>query len=275
MSGQNDDKIKKKVIPLPNNIVMDIYGVITSWTFVEQLKTYIRNNLKQYLEKHFKDKPIGHIVNKLREQSSIEKSSGVEIPLIEEADKSQDIIINSIVTNILWQMDNHHKSCQTQLNVLYNDMWTDGYKTNRLKVHVFKDVKQALDDWRFHKFVKIYTYASGATAGQKLFMSSTVEGDLSRFIANYINSSGDYKYDSKKFEILIKALRESNPKNLLYFTDNPQKARAAIKSGMRALVVLRPANTQYSEEDLKDLITIQSFEELEFEEDPANPVPCC
>ncbi|OTF69079.1 hypothetical protein BLA29_013257 [Euroglyphus maynei] len=41
--GPNAKKIRK-----PNNILIDIYGVIAPWTFVNQLKTYAKENIDDY-----------------------------------------------------------------------------------------------------------------------------------------------------------------------------------------------------------------------------------
>jgi enolase-phosphatase E1 len=90
---------------------------------------------------------------------------------------------------------------------------------------------------------------------------------LSAFVANCLNSSGGYKYDPNKYKGVICALRETDPKNLLYLTDDPKKARAAIESGMKTIVVLRPGNHKYTEEDLKNLDKITSFADLEFEDE--------
>lgn len=200
-------------------------------------------------------------MDKLREQSLIDKSAGIDIPVIEkeEPNKEVKLIIESVVANILWQIEKNHKSSEQQLNALYNQMWSEAYNSSHLKTHAFVDVKISFNHWRYRKFIKIYSYASGPPEGQKQFLRSSVEGDLSAFVANCLNSSGGYKYDPNKYKGVISALRETDPKNLLYLTDDPKKARAAIESGMRAIVVLRPGNHKYTEEDLKDLDRITFF----------------
>jgi enolase-phosphatase E1 len=271
--NENSNDLKTNELKLkirrPNKILIDIYGVITSWDFVKELKSFIKNNLKDHLTKNWKDRTIVHIVNKLREQSLIDKSAGIDIPVIEkeEPNKEVKVIIESVVANILWQIEKNHKSSEQQLNALYNQMWSEAYNSSHLKTHAFADVKISFNHWRCHKFIKIYSYASGPPEGQKQFLRSSVEGDLSAFVANCLNSSGGYKYDPNKYKGVICALRETDPKNLLYLTDDPKKARAAIESGMRAIVVLRPGNHKYTEEDLKDLDRITSFADLEFEDE--------
>lgn len=272
---KNEKNDGKRRMERPNNILIDIYGVITSWNFKNKLIAYVKDNVFKYLSEKSKDKTVNNIIDKLREQALIERSSGVQVPAIDEPTADQNAIAQSAAKNILWQMEHKSKSCQLQLDTLYNQMWADGYTSGNLKVHAFKDVKKSLEHWRFHQFVKIYSYASGAREGQRLFLSSTEEGDLTPFIANYINSSGGYKYDPNKFKVVLSALREANPNNLLYLTDDPKKAKAAIEVSMRAVVVLREGNPRYSEAELKNLITIKSLEEIVFEEDPEKPAPCC
>ena len=45
--------------------------------------------------------------------------------------------------------------------------------------HAYDHVPDAFQHWRFYQFVKLYTFASGAADGQKLFFKSTSKGDLS------------------------------------------------------------------------------------------------
>jgi methionine salvage enolase-phosphatase E1 len=166
--NKNSNELKLK-IRRPNKILIDIYGVITSWDFVKELKSFIKNNLKDHLTRNWKDRTIVHIVDKLREQSLIDKSAGIDIPVIEkeEPNKEVKVIIESVLANILWQIEKNHKSSEQQLNALYNQMWSEAYNSSRLKTHAFADVKTSFNNWRYHKFIKIYSYASGPPEGQK------------------------------------------------------------------------------------------------------------
>ncbi|XP_054164787.1 enolase-phosphatase E1-like [Oppia nitens] len=265
----------KKTVSRPNIVLTDIYGVITSLNFKNDLINYIKINVLQYLTTNWENKRIKDIINKLRDQTSIDRSSGLDIPIIIDINESKDKVIKSVKDNILWQIEKKHKRSQTQLNLLYEMIWEEGMSNLSLKTHAFDDVIKAFNKWRCVQFVKIYSYAMGSDKSQKLFLRSSIIDGLSDYFANYINSSGDNTSQTHKFKIILSQLREPNPNNILYFTGDVKMARAAIEAGYRACVVQRPHNHQYSEEELKDLLTISSLDDIVFEEEGVNPVPCC
>ena len=147
---------------------MDIYGVITSWKFRDELINYLNKNIYEFLSRKLSDKLVDYLIDKLREQSVIDRSAGIQIPLIQPSNQSKEELISSVVSNVLWQMENKHKTSQMILDTLYNYVWSDAYKTSRLKVHIFPDVKRTLQHWRYHQYLNIYSYASGPGEGQKL-----------------------------------------------------------------------------------------------------------
>ncbi|OTF77336.1 enolase-phosphatase E1-like protein, partial [Euroglyphus maynei] len=114
---------------------------------------------------------------------------------------------------------------------------------------------------------------------QRQFLRSTTAGDLNRFIANGLNSSGGYKFDPNKYKSLCAALRESKPDNLLYITDDPRKARAAEQVGIRTVVVNRTgSNTgKYDPKETQTLTVVQTLADIEFYNDPNTFIQpqCC
>lgn len=146
-----------------------------------------------------------------------------------------------------------------------------------MKTHAYPDVAEAFQYWRFEEFIKIYSYASGSTEGQRQFLRSSILGDLNRFIANALNASGGYKMNADKFRQVASALREPNLKNLMYISDCPKKAANAIEAGIRALVVNREnARTgKYRPSETEGLVVVVNLTDIQFIEDPQAIVSSC
>lgn len=87
---------------------------------------------------------------------------------------------------------------------------------------VYEDVAKTLHFWRMRKFIKLYTLASGKSAGQQLFLANTLAGDLNPLIANCMDPSSFGKEDKKCFIAISLALR-SDPDKLIYLTDNVKR----------------------------------------------------
>jgi enolase-phosphatase E1 len=230
-------------------ILTDIWGVITSWDFRHDLQKYAINNLDKYLTQNWEQDFVQDFVKQLREQTLKDKNEN-----------------KSIVDNIEWRRVQKFESFDSQLDEFNNDIWAEGYRTKALKTHAFDDVMSVFHNWKRELFIKIYTFASGSPDFQKLFLSASIRGDISQYIIKGIDSRHKYKYDPKKFKAVLSSVVESIPKNMLYLTDNPKKAKAAIESGMRAVVVLRSANKQYTNEELNGLNKVSSLQEIVFHE---------
>lgn len=157
------------------------------------------------------------------------------------------------------------------------DLWSQSYDNGKLKPTVYPDVTDAFNYWRFEEFIKIYSYASGTVEGQRQFLRASAAGDLNRFIANGLNSSGGYKFDANKFRSVSAALREPKPQNLLYITDDPKKARNAIHAGLRSVVVNRnnSSSGKYEPHELVGLTVVNNINEIEFISEPDHIPDCC
>ena len=158
-------------------------------------------------------------------------------------------------------------------------MWAKSYENGKLKTHAYEEIVDVFNYWRFEEFIKIYSYASGPVSGQRQFLRASMLGDLNRFIANCLNSSGGYKFDSDKFKTVASALREPNMKNLIYITDSPMKAKNAIQAGMRAIVVNRSKKEtgNYDPKETEGLIVVANLAEVEFIDNPngTTSTNCC
>ena len=264
----------KWTFPRPNNILLDLYGCVASWNFIQDtLKPYFYQHIQSYLEEHWNDNKIQRIIQRFREQAIIHQNYDSNIPQIEAADKDKESVLNSAIVHIRWLAQSGNRTSYDAYNILRNLIWTDGYKSGQLKTHVFDDVPDAFHQWRMVQFIKLYGFASGPSEGQKLYYKSTIKGDLTKYFNNFIDASGKKKLDPKKYEILAKSLRDI-PKNIVFFTDSTEEAKAAQEAGMISVVVIREGNSQYDQRQLQNLYSIKSLNQIEFDESSAAP-PCC
>ncbi|KAI2803684.1 hypothetical protein RDWZM_001615 [Blomia tropicalis] len=274
MFGPNVQRIIK-----PSNILIDIYGVISSWSFASDLKVYALDTMSSYLRDNWDSKFLKTMMTRLREQVTIDREAGIDVPNIAPDSATREDQIETASASIRWQMKNKHNTTKSQMGHLCANLWSQAYETGKLKTHAYPEVADAFHYWRFEEFIKIYSYASGSPDGQRLFLRSSVLGDLNRYVANALNASGGYKFDSDKFRSVASALRESHLPNLIYITDCPKKAKNAIKAGLRSIVVNRTGKSvgKYEPNNTEGLIVVTNLSDIQFIDDP-NATPhmnCC
>ena len=221
---QSDPATSKVHIRKPNSIILDVYGVLTSHLFKAQLKQYVRDHLIEYLNENWSKRRIKSLYRKLCSDSEKFSPTNPEMPLLkfdEELFKDDKEIkiktINDINAHVLYRMD--HRLYGDNLLILWGEVWQFGYLNGSLKAHVYDEVPQVLELWRMRLFIKLYTLASGQSQGQKMFFQHTTGGDLSLFIANYMDPSSIGKTSEKCFKAIVYALRDK-PDNLVYMTDS-------------------------------------------------------
>lgn len=242
----------------PNSIVLDVYGVLTSHRFKQDLKQYVRDHLRSFLLDQWNRKRVRTLLRKLSgdcerlveshpnaptfkyddqwwsdESSVISKQSLTPSPMTDERSNdassfavpstsntltgNKEEIVTQIERHILFRMN--ERLYGEHLLLLWNEIWETGYKSGTLKAHVYDEIPRILEQWRMHLFIKLYTLASGQAQGQKLFFKSTVGGDLTSYIANYMDPSSIGKTNEKCYNAIVYALRD-RPNNLVYLTDN-------------------------------------------------------
>ncbi|KAI2800199.1 hypothetical protein BLOT_013717 [Blomia tropicalis] len=124
------------------------------------------------------------------------------------------------------------------IDTIYNQVWSEGYRTKQLRPPLFSDVMRNFAKWHTDPYyIKIYTFASGPIDSQSGF-----------------DAHSYYKYDWTKFQAVIASLGERIPANLFYFTDSPTKGRSAARAG----------NRKYRPKDLELFTTIDSLDQFDF-----------
>lgn len=150
------------------------------------------------------------------------------------------------------------------LKSLQGYLWIRGYETGALRCPLFSDVYPSLQAWT-SAGKKVVIYSSGSVAAQKLlFQYTDVDGgkDVRGLLSAYFDTTNaGMKNHQESYEKIARELGVA-PGKFLFASDNALEVEAAIKAGMRAVVVVRPGNAPLTDVQKSDNAIIDSFEAL-------------
>jgi enolase-phosphatase E1 len=154
-----------------------------------------------------------------------------------------------------WLMDQDRKS--TALKKIQGEIWLEGYQKAELHGEVFQDVPAALKRWR-SKDIDVRIFSSGSILAQHLLFSSTKDGDLTRFLSGFYDTTTGPKNDSRSYTEIARSFGLT-PLDILFISDVTRELDAARAAGMKTLLCIRPGNHPPPPHDHE---TITSFEGL-------------
>ncbi len=159
------------------------------------------------------------------------------------------------VSYVHFLMDDDRKS--TALKQLQGKIWLEGYERGKLRGEVFADVPPALQRWQ-REGLDVRIYSSGSILAQKLLFSTTKEGDLTKFLKGYFDTTTGPKTDPSSYSAIGMEFG-CRPEEIVFVSDVTRELDAARSAGMQTRLCLRPGN--------KPQIpgphgTIASFEEI-------------
>ncbi|KAH0562879.1 enolase-phosphatase E1-like [Cotesia glomerata] len=254
---QEQDTQRKETI-----VIVDIEGTTTSISFVkETLFPYVRENLKDYVEKKWDDAEFKDDIAKLKEQAEKDAADKVE-GLVSITGETPEETKESLMKNVLWQMDNDRKS--GALKQLQGHMWRDAYKSGAVKGHVYEDVSKALEDWTKNGR-KVYVYSSGSVEAQKLLFGHSEHGDLLKYFSDYFDTEVGPKQEAASYKNILTKIKCDDASKVLFLTDVPKEAKAAVEAGMASVVVTREGNAALTAEEKTTYSTVKSFLDLAFQ----------
>lgn len=137
---------------------------------------------------------------------------------------------------------------------VYLPLWSfTRYRNKSLRPPLFSDVLPCFRKWNSEPlFIKLFTFASGPSEIQKLFLqyvmyrftrlgearrerapqtvvlivfnyllvffraSASADGDISNYVTYSFDTRHSFKYDSVKYQQVVNSLGEREPKNLFY-----------------------------------------------------------
>ncbi len=241
--------------PRIRGILLDIEGTTTPIAFVhEVLFPYALSEARDYLEEHFGSAELVEDVANLREEHSADlKLNQQPPPLVDESRNTQ---IDSILAYVGWLIDRDRKS--TGLKSLQGKIWKQGYLNGTLKAQVYPDVVPALERWH-HDGLRIAIFSSGSALAQQLLFAHTEEGDLTRYIHRYFDTTLGPKTESGSYRQIAAALGLL-ASEVLFISDVVTELAAAKAAGMQTLLSIRPGN--HPQALAERYQSIKSFSEL-------------
>lgn len=241
-------------------LIVDIEGTTTPIDFVkESLFPYVTENIEEFLTSKFNDEETKKDIQALRELAAKDAEEKIEgVVAIPASDSSKEDIIKAVVENVKWQMDKDRKS--TALKALQGHIWKEGYSQEKLKAELFEDVGPNLQQI-VEIGIAVYVYSSGSVESQKLLFANTDDGNLLELFTGFYDTTTGPKTDSSSYTKIAEDI-EAQPDEILFLTDNPDEAAAAVKAGLRSAIVVREGNEELSNDVFQNYLVIESFNEL-------------
>lgn len=127
------EKIKLKT---PNSLIFDIYGVITSHEFKNQLKAYAHDNLANYINDNFGNKRFIKLVHRLIRENDEFSKLHPDAPKIDEnfstvPDEETETVKKQIEANVKFRIQKRYYG--NTILFFYEDIWLKGYRDGSLK----------------------------------------------------------------------------------------------------------------------------------------------
>jgi len=137
-----------------------------------------------------------------------------------------------------WLMDQDGKS--TALKRIQGEIWIQGYKNGELHGEVFPDVPPALRRWHETE-IDVRIFSSGSVLAQKMLFETTKDGDLTRFLNGYFDTTTGPKNDPASYRKIAGAFAVS-AEEILFVSDVARELDAARLANMKTSLCVRPGN---------------------------------
>jgi enolase-phosphatase E1 len=137
-------------------------------------------------------------------------------------------------------MDQDRKS--TALKSIQGRIWEAGYHSRELRGQVYPDVGPAFLRWS-KGGKRICIFSSGSVLAQRLLFESTPDGDLTRFIAGYFDTTTGPKVGPESYAEIAAQMR-LHTSEILFISDTSAELDAAVSSGMQVVLCARSGRSQ-------------------------------
>ena len=154
-----------------------------------------------------------------------------------------------------WLIDEDRKT--TALKELQGRIWQDGYRRGELRGEVFPDVPPALEGWH-RAGIDIRIFSSGSILAQKLIFSTTPQGDLTRFLNGYFDTTTGSKAEASSYTAIADAFAVPAAE-ILFVSDVVRELAAAAAAGLDVCLAVRPGNPSQPQNSYR---SISSFAEI-------------
>ncbi len=206
-------------------LLLDIEGTTTSISFVfDVLFPFAARELEPFIAAHGATEPVKAALEAVRADATESERR--------LAPSAQAVAV------VRRQMADDVKA--TGLKQLQGLIWEHGYRSGKIRAHVYPDVAPAFARWRAEAR-PIAIYSSGSALAQRLLFSHSEAGDLAGSIQDYFDTAVGPKREAASYRAISERLARA-ASAITFCTDQPAEAAAARQAGMEAVLLMRPGN---------------------------------
>lgn len=152
----------------PAAVVIDIEGTVAPITFVaETMFGFAREHLRSHLEAAYGTAEGADDIAAIRKQAA---ADGAGAPQIPDDGAGKAAVVDAVVAWAEAAIAADRKV--GALKQLQGHIWRGGFKSGALVAQLFRDVPDALAEWR-NQGIKTYVYSSGSREAQRQFFGHT------------------------------------------------------------------------------------------------------
>lgn len=209
-------------------ILLDIEGTTTPIAFVHNtLFPFAKSRIAGYVQQNLSD--LKFEIGQLAEECEADTDYKPELR-IESA--------NSVSDYMKFLIDSDRKS--TPLKSIQGMIWRTGYESGDLVSVVYPDVAAAMIRWK-EASKTIAIYSSGSVLAQQMIFKYSDQGDLTRYIDRYFDTTAGHKRERESYAKIAKELDLSTGE-ILFVSDIPEELDAAAQSGCQTALSVRDGN---------------------------------
>jgi len=207
------------------HVLLDIEGTTTAISFVyDVLFPYAAKRLPTFIAERWSDAAVATAC-----QAVLADATAAERTLPD---------VQAVIAVIQRQMAGDIKA--TGLKALQGLVWREGYESGQVQGHVYADVPAQFTAWKSAgRHVAIYS--SGSVLAQQLLFRHSVAGDLTPLLIGHYDTAIGPKREAASY-LAIAQKWGLAPQDIVFGTDQPAEAAAAVAAGMHAVVLMRPGN---------------------------------
>jgi enolase-phosphatase E1 len=168
---------------------------------------------------------------------------------------------DALVDRLLQWIDKDRK--ETSLKALQGMIWVDGYRSGKLRAHIYEDAGRNLRDWR-SRGLTLAIFSSGSVQAQKLYFQYSDQGDLRPLFIGWFDTTTGPKNQAGSYTSIAATLGLPASK-ILFLSDIEAELNAAASAGMSTTWLIRPEDSDLDIDQVESRHpAVSSFDEIEF-----------
>jgi len=228
-------------------VLVDIEGTTTSISFVKDtLFPYAAENAQSFLQEGWGSAEVQAHAQALTKQME-EDSTGAGFP---PGPSELAAYVKTLIA---------HDRKVGPLKALQGAVWAKGYADGAIQGHVYADVPGALGRWAAR--ARVCVYSSGSAAAQRMLFGHTAYGDLNGHFSGNFDLGVGSKREEGSYRTIAGRLGVP-PGRMLFLTDIPEEAAAAVGAGCRVALLARPGNAPLTQAQREAYPVYATFDDI-------------